>query len=259
MSKSLDDKIECAADFWRDAKFPIALTGAGISVPSGIPDFRSPGGLWERYDPGLVASISGLRSKPRKVWEFLLDLDKLTRNAKPSPAHTALADLESAGKLRGVITQNIDNLHQRAGSGHVVEYHGTAARYYCMWCKKEFEPEHVRTLREENLPWTCDECGKVIRPDFVFFGEQIPPKAVSESNRLVAAADLLLIVGTSGEVAPCNMIPARVASSGGVVIEINLGRTSFNGLTDLRFDAPAEEVLPAIAWRVLGGEGAPFS
>ena len=251
MSKSLDDKIECAADFWRDAKFPIALTGAGISVPSGIPDFRSPGGLWERYDPGLVASISGLRNKPRKVWEFLLDLDKLTRSAQPSPAHLALAELEAAGRLRGIITQNIDNLHQRAGSKHVVEYHGTAARFYCMWCKKEFDPAIIPTLREENLPWTCDECGKVIRPDIVFFGEQIPPKAVAESSRLVAAADLLLIVGTSGEVAPCNMIPSRVASGGGVVIEINLGRTSFKDVSDLRFDAPAEDVLPAITRLVL--------
>ncbi len=251
MSKSLDEKIECAADFWREAKFPIALTGAGISVASGIPDFRSPGGLWERYDPGVVASISGLRNRPRQVWEFLLDLDKLAREARPTAAHKALAELEAAGKLRGVITQNIDNLHQRAGSGHVVEFHGTAARYYCMWCKKEFDSAHIRTLRKENLPWCCDECGKVIRPDFVFFGELIPGKATEESNRLVSKADLILIVGTSGEVAPCNMLPTRVASHGGVVIEINLGRTNFNNVTDLRFDAAADDVLPAIARLVL--------
>lgn len=253
MSKALDGKIGRAADFWRDCVFPVALTGAGISVASGIPDFRSPGGLWERYDPSVVASISGLRNRPRKVWEFLLDLDKLAREAAPTAAHKALAELEGAGRLEGVITQNIDNLHQRAGSQRVVEYHGTAARYYCMKCKKEFDAAHIRTLREENLPWCCDTCGKVIRPDFVFFGEQIPSRAVAESERLVANADLLLIVGTSGEVAPCNMLPSRVASSGGVIIEINLGRTNFGGLTDIRFDAPAEEVLPALARRVLEG------
>lgn len=126
----MSDNYLMAATMWKEAEFPVAFTGAGISVPSGIPDFRSPGGLWTKYDPMEVATAEAIEKNPKKVWEFMLETADLLDNSKPNPAHYALAELEEAKKLMGIITQNIDNLHQRAGSKNVVEYHGNFQRYF---------------------------------------------------------------------------------------------------------------------------------
>ncbi|MGE4297859.1 MAG: NAD-dependent protein deacylase [Desulfovibrionaceae bacterium] len=239
-----------AAALWRSSRHVIALTGAGVSVPSGIPDFRSPGGLWTRFDPMEVATIDALRRSPRRVWEFLLDAAKLFGAARPNPAHEALAALEAAGRLDAIITQNIDSLHQAAGSERVIEFHGSGARYYCQSCREPHDPDLARALTSADLPWRCG-CGGVIRPDFVFFGEAIPRAALSESFDLAQRADLCVIVGTSGEVAPANTIPYEVKRHGGKVMEINLGRTEYGPLADVRFDAPCEQVLPALKTLVL--------
>ncbi len=238
--------IPAASQMIREARMTVALTGAGISVPSGIPDFRSPGGLWSRHNPMQVATLAALRRDPKRVWSFLLDANKDFGKATPNPAHGALAALEAAGKLQAVITQNIDGLHTAAGSRRVVEFHGNASRYYCMQCKKPHDSRDAAALTAETIPWMCD-CGGIVRPDIVFFGEHIPPQALATSLALARQADLLLIVGTSGEVAPANQLPWDVKTSGGKVIEVNLGDSMFGALPDLVLQAPAEEALPAIA------------
>ncbi len=235
-----------AASLWRSSRCAIALTGAGISVPSGIPDFRSPKGLWSRFNPDLVASSWALDHDPRAVWEFLLDALRLFSAASPNPAHQALVRLEKAGLLEAIITQNIDGLHEQAGSGRVVEFHGNCRKFYCNGCRRAYPADRAARLKPEDLPWLCDHCGRVIRPDLVFFGEAIPSRAMSEAQRLTARADLVVIIGTSGDVAPANAIPEHVKQGGGRVLEINLGPTSYGDLADVRLDLPAEECLPAL-------------
>lgn len=238
-------QCEEAASLVAGARKAVAFTGAGISVPSGIPDFRSPGGLWSRFDPMEVASIQALATNPRGVWEFLLDAHKMFRSAEPNPAHTALASMERDGIIAGVITQNIDRLHQRAGSANVVEFHGSSAEYYCRKCRLGYEADRIEELAAQALPVTCD-CGGVVRPTVVFFGEGIPAAAQRGSEELLSGCDCIVIVGTSGDVAPANQLPHMVKARGGAVVEVNLGRTAYASLSDVRIDAPAEKVLPIL-------------
>lgn len=247
MDRATREAIDAAADIWRKSRFAVALTGAGVSVPSGIPDFRSPEGLWSRFDPMLVATDRALRTNPRGVWEFLLEAVQIFARAVPNPAHEALATLERADRLQAIITQNIDGLHQMAGSTRVVEFHGNCRSFYCMGCQAIYDAGRAAALTREDIPWYCDRCGGLIRPEVVFFGEAIPTRAMRESERLLDRADLALIVGTSGEVAPANTFPYRIKAAGGRVIEVNLGPTAFGRLPDVRIDAPAEKVLPELA------------
>lgn len=247
----IDHLIEEAAALWKESRSAVAFTGAGFSVPSGIPDFRSPGGLWTRYDPFEVATAQALDSNPKGVWEFMLETVQLLERAAPNPAHLALADLEQGRHLMGVITQNIDNLHQEAGSRVVVEYHGNFKRFYCQNCAVEKPLSEVRALSLEAIPCTCGLCGGLIRPDVVFFGESIPAAAHHQSLDMVSKADLILIAGTSGEVAPANVLPRQVKINGGHVIEINLGTTTYGDITDIRFDAPVEDILPQLSRSIL--------
>lgn len=243
--------LEKAVSILQQARRAVAFTGAGISVASGIPDFRSPGGLWSKYDPFEVASAHALENNPRQVWEFMLDTVDLLGRSQPNAAHLALADLEKNHRLAGVITQNIDNLHQRAGSGLVIEYHGNFQRFYCQSCQGERPEAEVMAQCSFSIPVWCPTCGGLVRPDVVFFGEAIPAKAHHQSLELLQSTDVLIIAGTSGEVAPANALPRQVKLSGGKIIEINLGQTYYSDLADVRFDAPAEDVLPQLADMVL--------
>jgi NAD-dependent deacetylase len=221
----------------------VALTGAGISVESGIPDFRSPGGLWERFDPMEYATITAFRRNPAKVWQLLLEMDLTLTAARPNPAHFALAELEAQGKLKGVITQNVDNLHQAAGSKHVVEYHGNALRFVCDTCRGEHPRE---TLDFSKPPLYC-LCGGLIRPDVVFFGEPIPPAAQDEADDLAVSCDLLLIIGTSGEVSPANYLPHTAKDHGAVIVENNLEPSILTrSVTDYFLPGKAGELWPKI-------------
>ena len=221
----------------------VALTGAGISVESGIPDFRSKGGLWERFDPMEYATIRAFKKDPAKVWGMLKEMDRILVKARPNPAHYALAELEKRGKLAGVITQNVDNLHQAAGSVNVIEYHGNAHRFVCLHCKGSWPRE---ALDFDETPLYC-YCGGLIKPEVVFFGEPIPEAAMSQANAWVLAADLVLIIGSSLEVAPANMLPQAAKETGAIIVENNLEHTRMSRfLTDYFLPGPAGVVWPEV-------------
>jgi NAD-dependent deacetylase len=220
----------------------VALTGAGISVESGIPSFRGAGGLWDRYDPMEYAHIRVFRRNPAKVWQLLREMDETISRARPNPAHEALAALEARGYLTGIITQNVDNLHQAAGSKRVVEYHGNALTFVCDTCKGRHPRE---TLDFDHTPLYC-LCGGLVRPNVVFFGEQIPEKAQAEAEDLAQHCDLLLVIGTSGEVAPASYIPAIAKAWHAIIVENNLEPTRLTySLADHFLRGSAAQALPA--------------
>ncbi|MGD0971804.1 MAG: NAD-dependent deacylase [Desulfobaccales bacterium] len=234
---------ELAAALLRQGRRAVALTGAGISVESGIPDFRSPDGLWSRFDPVEYAHIRALRANPAKVWTMLREMEELISRARPNPAHLALAELEARGILLGIITQNVDNLHQAAGSKRVVEYHGNALRFRCDLCKA---PHPRETLDFQQPPSYC-RCSGLIRPDVVFFGEAIPAAAQAEAEVLARECDLLLVIGTSGEVAPASYLPYTARESGAIIVENNLKPTRLTyTLTDHFLPGPAGKVWPLV-------------
>ena len=221
----------------------VAITGAGISVESGIPDFRSKGGLWERFDPLEYATIRAFKKNPAKVWGMLKEMDRILVQARPNPAHYALAEMEQQGMLQGVITQNVDNLHQAAGSRNVVEYHGNAHRFVCLNCQGVWARE---ALDFDQTPLYC-HCGGLIKPDVVFFGEAIPEAAMRKANALVLSGDLVLIIGSSMEVAPINLLPQVAKENGAIIVESNMEHTRVTDfLTDYFLPGPAGAVWPEV-------------
>ncbi len=231
----------------------VAFTGAGISVESGIPDFRSAGGLWERFDPMEYATIDAFRADPTKVWGMLAEMHEVVERARPNPAHRALARLEELGLLAGVITQNIDNLHQEAGSNNVIEFHGNARRLVCACGFAESAKATMRRMAEQGrpMPPRCERCFAVLKPDVVFFGEPIPPRAHRLALQLSEAPDVFLVVGTSAEVAPASYLPVVARRTGGTVVEVNLEPTPLSdGIADFAFRGQAGEVLPALVQEV---------
>lgn len=231
------------ADLIRHSRHIVALTGAGISVESGIPDFRSKGGLWERFDPWEYATIQAFEKNPAKVWVMLKEMDGLLARARPNPAHYALAELEAQGRLDGIITQNVDNLHQAAGSRKVIEYHGNAHRFVCLNCRGHWPRE---ALDFNATPLYC-YCGGLIKPDVVFFGESIPEKALYAANSLAINCDLMLIIGTSAEVAPANILPEVAKNNGAAIVENNLEHTRLSlFLSDYFLQGPAGRMWPQV-------------
>jgi NAD-dependent deacetylase len=227
----------------RRARRIIALTGAGISVDSGIPAFRGSQGLWEKYDPMEYAHIESFLRDPGKVWVMLAEMDLAVRNAKPNAAHYALAHLEQVSNFSAVITQNVDNLHQRAGSSRVIEFHGNTQRLKCLKCNRLYGKDDVSLA---VLPPRCS-CGGVLKPDAVFFGEAIPWEASQQAWQEAQSCDLILVVGTSAVVAPASSIPIVAKQSGATVVEINLEPTTLTDtVADLSILRSASEVLPEL-------------
>jgi len=242
------EHLERAARELASAKRAVAVTGAGISVESGIPDFRSADGLWSRYPPDEFATIDAFYDDPDRVWVMWYELAETLGNVQPNPAHYALARLEKAGRLAGVITQNIDALHHRAGSVNVVEFHGRADAIVCPACgrRRAMELSH----RAHGAP-RC-ECGGYMKPDVVLFGEIIPPAALAAAQALAAACDVMLVVGTSAQVYPAASLPWIARDHNATIIECNTQPTAFtSSVTDIFLRGPAGVVLPALADRTL--------
>jgi NAD-dependent deacetylase len=235
----MQNLIKQTADIIMNSRQTLALTGAGVSVESGIPDFRSADGLWSKYDPAEYAAISSFRARPEMVWEMLEEMDALIDGAKPNEAHTGMGALESMGYLHCIITQNIDNLHQKGGSVNVIEYHGNSSTLSCLWCGRKYKSEDKRN----EHPPRC-ECRKILKPDVVFFGEAIPEDALDRSFQLASSAQALLVVGTSAVVSPANTIPAIAKQNGAKIIEINMERSHLTDtVTDIFLQGSAGRIM----------------
>ena len=234
---------QAAADI-AAARRTTALTGAGISIESGIPPFRGKGGLWERFDPFEIAHIDAFRRDPVKVWTVLVkEMKDIVDRARPNDAHAGLARLEEQGRLKTVITQNVDGLHQMAGNTDVIEFHGNFAWQRCMDCGHKIETRRV-TL--EEIPPRCG-CSGILRPDAVFFGEMIPEEAMWRSRQTAAECDLMLVVGTSAVVQPAAMMPVLAKQHGARVIEINPEPTPLTAeISDNLIRGKAGEVMNGI-------------
>jgi NAD-dependent deacetylase len=225
----------------------VVLTGAGISTESGIPDFRSPGGIWAEYNPMEFATIDAFRRDPLKVWEFYALRFELLTTAEPNAGHFALAELERRGLVAAVVTQNIDGLHQRAGSREVVEVHGSIRSASCLECRERVPLEEVvAALRAAQAP-LCPCCGTVLKPDVVMFGELLPADAIDRAIELVCGAGLLLVVGSSLEVHPVAGLPDEAVSAGVALAILNRGPTPFDHLASVRIDRGAGEALSELA------------
>ena len=235
------------AELIRENQPCVALTGAGASTESGIPDFRSPDGIWARFDPLEYGSIEAFRADPEKVWRFYAPRFSMLTDAEPNRAHHALARLERAGFVRAVVTQNIDLLHARAGSAEVVEVHGSIATSTCPGCGRRYTLADVLSLLESAPVPACADCGAIVKPDVVFFGELLPPGAIDVAFRLAAEARLLLVVGSALEVYPVAGLPYETLQAGGRVAIVNRGPTAFDGRASLKVDGSAGEVLAAVA------------
>jgi NAD-dependent deacetylase len=216
----------------------VVLTGAGISTESGIPDFRSPTGIWAQYDPMEYATIDAFRRDPEKVWEFYaLRLDVLAK-AKPNAGHAALAELERRGLVQAVVTQNIDGLHQRAGSRNVIEVHGSIRSAECLECGTT-APLAAAAPR-------CTRCGALMKPGVVMFGEVLPVAELERATELARQARLLLVVGSTLEVYPVAGLPQETLSAGGALAIVNKGSTPYDHLAEVRIDAGAGETLSTL-------------
>ena len=215
----MNSLFEDVAKLMLNLKEGVALTGAGVSAESGIDTFRSKDGLWKKYDPSVYASIEVFKQDPSKYWTIRGDFIRNYDEYHPNPGHYALAELEQLGLVRSVITQNIDGLHTKAGSRKVIEIHGSLRESYCLKCGKEYIAPNI----PEGLPPFC-ECGGVLKPHTVLFGESLPPEALDGAYREAQECNLMLVVGTSAVVQPAASLPLIVKEKGGTIIEINIER-----------------------------------
>jgi NAD-dependent deacetylase len=233
----------------RDA---VALTGAGISVESGIPAFRGSQGLWGRYDPMEYATLGAFLRNPGKVWRMLSEMAALCGGAAPNPAHVGLAGLEAMGILRAIITQNVDGLHRAAGSRRVIEYHGNMEELVCVACFRRFP---TRERWADGKAPACD-CGQILKPDVVLFGEPIPWLAQEQAEEEARTCGVLLVIGTSAQVSPACDIPRIAKHAGAVVVEINPEETPLTAsVTDVHVPGSASKVVPAILDGLSAGAG----
>ncbi|MEA2156172.1 MAG: NAD-dependent deacetylase [Solirubrobacteraceae bacterium] len=224
----------------------VALTGAGISVPSGIPDFRSPqSGLWANVDPMEVAHIDAWRRDPERFWSFYGDRFQTLGDKQPNGAHQALVELERRGLLDAVVTQNIDMLHRRAGTRELVEVHGSIETSVCLACGERYGLAEVIALLEQ-APLPACACGRPLKPGVVLFGEYLPEEALSRATELAAAADLLLCIGSSLEVYPIAQLPAITLRGGGDVAIVTKGPTPYDRRAAVKLDGDVEEELQAL-------------
>jgi NAD-dependent protein deacetylase/lipoamidase len=238
------------ADLILSAQPCVVLTGAGVSTESGIPDFRSPTGIWAKYDPLEYATIQAFERDPEKVWSFYALRYRMLTEAQPNEAHLALAELERRGLVTAVITQNIDLLHERAGSRDVIEVHGSIRECVCLACGSRYPLEEVLRMLDGTAVPRCTSCGAVVKPGVVMFGELLDPDSIDRAVRLAQEARLLLVVGSTLEVQPVAGLPWETRTAGGDVAIVNLGPTAFDRHAALRVDGKAGDVLRAVVERL---------
>jgi NAD-dependent deacetylase len=233
------------AELLRESSCTVALTGAGISVPSGIPDFRSPGGIWTKVDPMKVATIDAFRSDPRRFWDFYRPRFQMLEGIRPNPAHEALVELEGRGLLEAVVTQNIDRLHREAGSRRVIEVHGTIETSSCTSCEASYRLEDVEGLFVDGVA-QCKLCTGLVKPDVVLFGEFLPERAIAEATELASRAELMLCVGSSLEVYPVAGLPELTVANGGKIALVTQSSTPYDRQAAMKLDGDVVEELGAV-------------
>jgi NAD-dependent deacetylase len=250
--RNIEEKIERFAELIQESENIVALTGAGMSTESGIPDFRSPGtGLWTKVDPGEIASIHSFVANPGKNIKFLLDLGMTIFKAKPNKGHKALARLQELGKLEGVMTQNIDSLHQRAHTENVVELHGTANEAKCMRCDEIYPiTEFVNQYLEGKSQPICKKCNGLLKPNTIFFGEPLESEVLREADKMIGNCDLLIVLGSSLVVYPVAFYPQQAKACGAKLGIINIQDTPMDPQADVVIHAKIGEVLPEVVDRV---------
>ncbi|MGB2876267.1 MAG: NAD-dependent deacylase [Gaiellaceae bacterium] len=246
-------EVEKLVELVRRRRPCVVLTGAGISTESGIPDFRSPTGLWAQFDPLEYGSLEAFRRDPLKVWSFYKPRVAMLTEAEPNAAHQALAELERRGWVQAVVTQNIDLLHERAGSREVVEVHGSIRTSTCPGCGIRYPLQRVLELLEAAEAPSCPSCGEILKPDVVFFGELLPPAVIDRAFELARGAQLLLVVGSALEVYPVAALPLETVGAGGELAIVNRGPTGLDAHASLRVDGNASDVLPRVVSGLEGG------
>ena len=229
----------------RERRPCVALTGAGVSTESGIPDFRSPTGIWADVDPLEYGSLEAFRRDPAKVWSFYAPRFAMLADARPNAAHRALAELERRGLVRAVVTQNIDLLHERAGSREVLEVHGSIRSSSCLDCGASYPLAAIEEQLESRDAPVCS-CGAILKPDVVFFGELLPAATIDRAYALAAEAALLVVIGSALEVWPVAELPLVTRRAGGAVAIINLGPTARDADAELKIDGSAGETLESV-------------
>ena len=245
-----EEEVGRVAGMILEARRIVVFTGAGVSTESGIPDFRSPGGFWTRFDPEDF-TIDKFLSSPetrRKQWRFLLSGD-LIKDASPNAAHEAIAEMEAMGRLDCVITQNIDNLHQKAGNapGRVYELHGTMHWIRCLQCGGRYPLEEILgQYRTAADPPACGRCGGIMKPDVIFFGEALPEETLEEATRHAGRCDLLIVVGSSLVVYPAATLPFIAKESGAKLAIVNLSPTPADRIADVVINASAGDTLTRV-------------
>lgn len=254
-SSQTQTNIEFAADLFRQSKYAVILTGAGLSTPSGIPDFRSTGtGLWSRDEPMEAASLNTFRTRPERFFSWFRPLADQIFHAQPNPAHFALAGLEKSGHVKSIITQNIDMLHQKAGSQAVIEMHGTMQTLTCSQCYYQVKSEsYLVPFVETGIIPLCPKCCQILKPDVILFGEQLPQTAWFRAQRDARQCDLMLVAGSSLEVLPVASLPMQALDRGAHLIIINNMPTYLNVRADVAILEDVSLILPAITERVLHG------
>ena len=234
------------ADLIRSAQPCVVLTGAGVSTESGIPDFRSPTGIWSQYDPMEYATIWAFRRDPAKVWDFYAKRLQVLVEAQPNAAHVALAELGRRGLVETLVTQNIDRLHELAGSQAVIEVHGSIRTSSCLACGERVALDEVVRLLEAAPAPPCPHCGVILKPDVVMFGEAMPEVETERAFEAARRAALLLVVGSSLEVYPVADIPQETLDAGGALAIVNRGPTPYDAVAVLAIDGSAGEVLAGV-------------
>ena len=243
-----EGKIRKSAELLLNSKCAIALTGAGVSTESGIPDFRGDDGIWEKYKPEIYAQINNFIKDPSKFWQMAEKIAPTLFSAEPNPGHIALAELEHMDILKAIITQNVDELHQKAGAVLVYEVHGNINRFSCLGCRASYTKDHIlrKLNKEKTRPPTCDICAAPIKPSVVLFGESLPTFEIYQSKALSQKADVMLIAGSSLMVAPVCDLPLYTLNEGGKVIIINDQPTDLDEKASIIIHHKTGIILPLI-------------